>query len=50
MHTAAAPRLFALALSVVMTLAIFQGVSTLAAPGHAHQLLVQAPAAAPAQG
>jgi len=46
MHTAAAPRLFSLVLSVALTLALFQGVSTLAAPTHAHQLLVQAPVAA----
>jgi len=50
MNTATAPRLFALVLSVTMTLAIFQGVSTLAEPAHGHQLLVQAPVVAAAHG
>jgi hypothetical protein len=38
---------FAFALSLIVTLSIFSGVSSLAAPEHAGQLLVKAPVSAP---
>lgn len=41
MNTDRTPRFFAFALSVVMTLAIFSGVTALSSPEHAGQLLVR---------
>jgi hypothetical protein len=41
MNTARTPRLVAFALSLVMTLTIFSGVTSLSSPEHAGQLLVR---------
>jgi hypothetical protein len=47
MNTRRPQQAAALALSLILTLAIFSGVSSLSAPQHAGQMLVQATAAAP---
>jgi hypothetical protein len=47
MTTARAPRFVAFALSLLMTLTIFSGVTSLSSPEHGGQLLVQVKAEAP---
>jgi hypothetical protein len=50
MNTRRPHQVVAFALSLTLTLAIFSAVSSLAAPGHAGSMLVQAPAVAAAHG
>lgn len=48
MNSPRTPRLFAFALSLVMTFTIFSGVVSLASPEHANQLYAQKSASQPA--